>query len=489
MTEENILARYTIQRELGRGALGAVYAARDRTTGTVVALKRLDPALFSKADASFAERFLQQARAARRLEHAGIVRVLDAGAAAGTGYVAMELLEGESLRSILDRGPLPLARAIRIAHDVACGLAYAHLEGVVHGGLKPSNIIVLRSGAAKITDFGVAKLTPRRQAPDQPPDHRADVFALGGVLYEMLAHRPPPGDGAPLAPSELNPHVPRALDAVVLSMLAERPADRMAGIPVLLRELQRLQEGLGLEPDANPPAEAPAAPPRFEERAPPQEPPRFAAIEREREVLEYRRAMMERGPGARRRAGARPPIVAALALVLALVAIGLTGYLYYSSGLGERVLAAIRTREAPAPAPAAPIPAAPSPVAETPKVVEAPKEPLMVKRMPAAEPAALAPIENPVVREPEKPKPTVVETAPARAQLIVAVAPRGEIYIDGEHRGTSPPLTTLDLEPGMHRVEVRSGARKPFLTYMTVEPGDVRRIRHDFNAKPSRPPA
>ncbi|HXI37958.1 MAG TPA: protein kinase, partial [Burkholderiales bacterium] len=108
MTEDNILARYTIQRELGRGALGAVYAARDRTTGTVVALKRLDPALFSKADASFAERFLQQARAARRLEHAGIVRVLDAGAAAGTGYVAMELLEGESLRSILDRGPLPL---------------------------------------------------------------------------------------------------------------------------------------------------------------------------------------------------------------------------------------------------------------------------------------------------------------------------------------------------------------------------------------------
>ena len=94
-----------------------------------------------------------------------------------------------------------------------------------------------------------------------------------------------------------------------------------------------------------------------------------------------------------------------------------------------------------------------------------------------------------MVREPEKPKPTVVETAPARAQLIVAVAPRGEIYIDGEHRGTSPPVTTLDLEPGMHRVEVRSGARKPFLTYMTVEPGDVRRIRHDFNAKPSRPPA
>jgi len=74
------------------------------------------------------------------------------------------------------------------------------------------------------------------------------------------------------------------------------------------------------------------------------------------------------------------------------------------------------------------------------------------------------------------------------ARLILAVSPRGELYIDGEHHGTTPPVTTLDLEPGMHRIEVRSGSRKPYLTYMTVQAGDVRRIRHDFNAKPSRPP-
>jgi hypothetical protein len=74
------------------------------------------------------------------------------------------------------------------------------------------------------------------------------------------------------------------------------------------------------------------------------------------------------------------------------------------------------------------------------------------------------------------------------ATLIIAVSPRGEIYIDGKHYGTTPPIKTLELEPGMHRIEVRSGSRKPFLTYMTVQAGDVRRIRHDFAAKPSRPP-
>ena len=74
------------------------------------------------------------------------------------------------------------------------------------------------------------------------------------------------------------------------------------------------------------------------------------------------------------------------------------------------------------------------------------------------------------------------------AKLIIAVSPRGELYIDGKHRGTTPPLTTLDLEPGLHRIEIRSGSRRPYLTYMTLEAGDERRVRHDFNARPSAPP-
>ena len=207
MRQENILARYKILHELGRGATGAVYAARDRETGAVVALKRLDPALSSKYGADFAERFLKHARSAGALKHQNTVKVHAAGEAAGTAYVAMEMLEGESLRKILDDGPLPVAHAIRIAHDIACGLAYAHLEGAVHGGLRPSNIIVLRSGAAKITDFGTGQLGPavqRYMSPEQlrgeGVDHRSDVFSLGALFYEMLAHQPPSeGDAAPPA--------------------------------------------------------------------------------------------------------------------------------------------------------------------------------------------------------------------------------------------------------------------------------------------------
>lgn len=605
MTQENTLARYEVLHELGRGAMGAVYAARDRASGAVVALKTLDPALFNKPDANFADRFLKHARSAQRLRHRNIVKIHDAGEAGGIAYVAMEMLEGESLRKILDGGPLPIARAIQIAHDIASGLAYAHLEGVVHGGVKPSNIIVLRSGVVKITDFGIGQIGEAARPPEaragcvsymspeqvrgDPIDHRCDIFALGALFYEMLTRRPPfEGDSPkeimenilhaePPLPSELNQHVPRALDGIVSSMLATHPDDRLPGAPVLLRDLQRLEEGLGLESGASAATEEPTAsvPPagpeprqrtpdsnRFRDRAPMQDAPRYArpgeprdasdfrvgpnssAGEElqhrnritDREAFDYRKAMlmMDRESRPERSSGSRPAIFAALALVLAVVGIGLTGFMYYSSGASERGILANRTQEAPATVPAAPRPAAPPPVAEASKepaiapaappasppraVGDAPAaqessgvssapNPMPPKPL-AAEPSPSEQTESQVARAPEQPaaaaaaparklramRPTATANAPEQqpggtARLILAVSPQGDVYIDGQHYGTTPPITTFDLEPGMHRVEVRSGSRKPYLTYMTVQAGDVRRIRHDFNAKPSRPPS
>lgn len=564
-TQENMLARHKILHELGRGATGAVYAARDRTTGAVVALKRLDPAL-SKSDANFADRFLKHARSARRLRHRNIVEIHDAGDAAGTAYVAMEMLEGENLRNILDEGPLPIARAIQIAHEIACGLAHAHLEGVIHGGVKPSNIIVLRSGVVKITDFGIGQLghaallsgaragclsyLSPEQVRGDPVDHRCDIFSLGALFYEMLTRRRPfEGDSPkeimesilhakPPPPSELNQHVPRALDAIVLSMLAAQPSARPPGVPVLIRELQRLEEGLGLGSGASTGADEPAAsvppaepepglrtpdPIRFRDRAPMQDGPQLSAADQfqhrqitDREMLEYDRAMRERKPGPERSSRSRPAIFAALALVLAALGIGLTdfmgltGFMDDWSGRIERGIAASRTQEAPATAPAAPEASPPRAVGdaraeqESSGIASAPS-PLPPKPL-VAEPSPPAQRESPVARESEQPAsagaapaqevPRATQPAakvPAQqpggtARLILAVSPRGDLYIDGEHHGTTPPVTTLDLEPGMHRIEVRSGSRKPYLTYMTVQAGDVRRIRHDFNAKPSRPP-
>lgn len=611
-TQENMLARHSILHELGRGATGAAYAARDRATGGVVALKRLDPALL-ESDANLAERFLEHARSARHLKHRNIATIHDAGAAAGTAYVAMEMLEGENLRRILDDGPLPVARAIRIAHEVASGLAHAHLEGVVHGGLKPSDVIVLRSGVVKITDFGIGQLGHAAllsgaragclgyMAPEQmrghPVDHRCDVFSLGALFYEMLTRRRPFEGGsakellesiaraAPTPPSELNPHVPRALDAVVLGMLAEQPAARMPGVPVLLRELQRLEEGLGL--DAGPVADetaAPVPPPHERKPAPKPQPaakpepdprahdprrfgefrgledfrmradpppadafrrrgrtPQRDAFDPHRELFDPDRALMQRESPS----GSRPAIFAAIVLVLTVLGIGLTDFLGltgFIDGWSRRSdldIAASRVPEAPATTPAPARPTAPLPVAEAPKAAPQaadvlpapepmPQKPLAVAPEPPARtesaPAPAPEPPPPVAAAPAPPPPPVAIPAPlppiaaqaplpppaatpaaqlpqakaiakgaaqqpgATARLIVSVSPQGELYIDGKHHGTTPPITTFELEPGMHRIEVRNGSRKPYLTYMMVEPGDVRRIRHDFNAKAMGPP-
>ena len=645
-TQQNSLERYQILNELGRGAIGRVYAARDRSTGAVVALKTLEPALFGEPDANVAELFLKDARSAARLRHRNIVKVHDAGEAGGTAYVSMELLEGESLRHMLDERPLPIARAIQIFDDIASALAYAHEEGVVHRGVKPSNIIVLRSGVAKISDFGIGRLGEAAllsghrggclsyMSPEQvrgdPVDHRSDLFSLGAVFYEMLTRRVPFEGSSPKEitqnilhaepplPSKVNPLVPFELDRIVFSMLAGHPDDRFANGRILLRDLQRLEEGLGLgpgataragEPTASVPPSGTSVPPRaqtqpaapqpatereprlrtpdpdrFGERAPMPDAPRFAHHGQApdtsglrvrpdspaAEDLQHRsripggeafydaRFLMDRERERERSSGSRVAKYAALAFLLAVLPIGLA-VLYYSPGPSEPRTPASRMQEAPAtaaaPAPAvAPSPStAPPPVAEATKepatadapsrstapapVAEATKEPATAPTAPATSPprtmgdarAEQEPLALASAPSPLPPKPLVAETsppaqaesllardskqpAPARtapaqemprvqptanisesqpggtARLIIAVAPQGELYIDGKHYGTTPPVTTLDLAPGMHRIEIRSGSRKPYLTYMTVEAGDQRRIRHDFDAKRIRPP-
>ena len=203
------LGRYEILGELGRGAMGVVYRARDPIIDRIVALKTIDLALTGAALASFEERFFQEARSAGRLNHPNIVTIYDAGKADGVAYIAMEFLEGTSLREILDeQPPLPIPRILEITGQVARGLAYAHEHGVVHRDIKPANVIVLRNRRPKLTDFGIARLgeaegigseragSPKYMSPEQirgdvSLDGRSDLFSLGTVLYEMLTGRQP----------------------------------------------------------------------------------------------------------------------------------------------------------------------------------------------------------------------------------------------------------------------------------------------------------
>ena len=395
VTRKNKLGRYEILHELGRGALGVVYAALDQSTGAVIALKTLDPALSANRNANFAEFFRKGGHSTWRLRHRNIIEVLDAGEVEGIAYVAMELLEGESLRKMLD-GPLSIARAIQIADEVACGLAYAHEQGVVHRGVKPSNIVVLRSGGVAITDFGIgqlgeaAMLSAQRvgcvnyMSPEQvrgePVDARSDIFSLGAVLYEMLTRRPAfhgesPKEvmakilrAEPPLPSDVNPHVPRLLDGMVLGMLAVHPDDRLPGVRILVRNLQRLEQELGLgqrdqkepvapdPPDTNRFRSAPIhdGDLRFRLDSPSAGQVQFPNLRLDGEAFNNRETtfMMDRQSAAERSSGSRPTMLAALALVIAVLAIGLTVVLHYSPSLIERLIAASGMQQAPATAPA-----------------------------------------------------------------------------------------------------------------------------------------
>ena len=210
------VGRYRIDALIGAGGMGQVYRARDPQIERDVAIKVL-PADFA-ADAERLRRFEQEAHASGALNHPNVMTLYDVGTADGRPYLVMELLDGETLRDCVGRGAMPAARACEIAAAIARGLAAAHARGIVHRDLKPENVMVTRDGRVKILDFGIAKLrvrdphldqrtatTPLRTAADtmlgtagymapeqirgEPADERADLFALGAMLFELLTGR------------------------------------------------------------------------------------------------------------------------------------------------------------------------------------------------------------------------------------------------------------------------------------------------------------
>jgi eukaryotic-like serine/threonine-protein kinase len=249
--------RYEILDELGKGAMGVVYKAKDPLIERQVAIKTINLAMDPDEMAEYEARFYQEAKAAGGLNHPNIVTIYDIGKSGTIAFMAMEFLEGREVRAMLaEHKPLPVSQAVNIAAQVAEGLAFAHEHGVVHRDIKPANIMVVRDGLAKITDFGIARMrtsdvrtqtgiilgSPKYMAPEQiagkRADHRSDIFSLGVVLYEMLTGRAP-FDGEnmtaimlqtlnfqPEPPSSVNPEVPQFLDFVVAKLLSKRPDDR-----------------------------------------------------------------------------------------------------------------------------------------------------------------------------------------------------------------------------------------------------------------------
>jgi serine/threonine-protein kinase len=269
--------RYQILSELGRGAMGVVYQARDPKINRVVAVKTISMAgQPAQEEREYRERFFREAEAAGRLSHPGIVTIFDVGEEPETRapYIVMELVGGQSLEQLLARGDhkLPLETALQLTLELAKALDFAHGQGVIHRDLKPANILITEDGHPKIADFGVAKLnlanqslagrvlgTPAFMSPEQlngdAVDGRSDLFSLGVVLYTMLTgYRPFQGNSAltvcfkvvnrdPVPATVLDTDLPPGLDYIIERAMAKDPAQRYQRGMEMALDIQALQEG------------------------------------------------------------------------------------------------------------------------------------------------------------------------------------------------------------------------------------------------------
>ncbi len=251
------LGRYEIIGELGQGAMGIVYKAKDPLIDRVVAIKTINLGLAQEEKEEYEGRFYQEAKAAGRLNHPNIVTIYDVGKSGDVAYIAMEFLQGRELRDIMnDGGLLPVDQVLDIVAQVALGLAYAHEHEIVHRDVKPSNIMVIRDGHVKITDFGIARMassavrtqtgmvlgSPKYMSPEQVMgkaiDQRSDIFSLGVMLYEMLTGQAPFNgenvnaimyqtlNAVPAPPNTLNAAVPEMLNFIIAKALAKGLDDR-----------------------------------------------------------------------------------------------------------------------------------------------------------------------------------------------------------------------------------------------------------------------
>ncbi len=264
--------RYEIVRPLGSGGMADVYLANDRLLGRQVALK----VLFGRYahDEQFVERFRREASSAAGLNHPNIVQIYDRGQAEGSYYIAMEYLEGRSLKEIIVKyAPLSTELLVSIATQVAEALRFAHRRDVIHRDIKPQNIIIDNEGRVKVTDFGIARagsaatmteagsilgtahyLSPE-QAQGQPVEAASDLYSLGVVMYEMATGRLPfNGDNPvsiamqhvhdqPALPRSIVESIPENLEAVILRALGKQPVERYLTAQALLEDLGRVQDG------------------------------------------------------------------------------------------------------------------------------------------------------------------------------------------------------------------------------------------------------
>jgi eukaryotic-like serine/threonine-protein kinase len=270
--ESRKVGRYEILEVIGVGANSRVARAFDPLIARIVAIK-LFPTELARGEAR--NRFVQEARVVGQISHPAVIALHDMGVdePSQTPYLVMEFIQGQSLEKLLEKGSIPCTKACAWAAEVATALAIAHRKGVIHGDVKPANILITTDDRVKLTDFGMARVasrdskdtpllgSPAYWCPEQivgkPQDARSDIFSLGVVMYEMVTgHRPFDADSlqgicsrilssTPLPPSHANPSVPVAFNEVISSCLAKEPSQRCASADALAERLHPLARRSG----------------------------------------------------------------------------------------------------------------------------------------------------------------------------------------------------------------------------------------------------
>lgn len=496
--------------------MGTVYKAVDPLIERTVAIKTINLDLAQEDRAEFEERFYREAKSAGRLNHANIVTIYDVGETEDIAYIAMEYLEGESLREMLDSGVvLPIETIVHIVSGVAGALSYAHENQVVHRDIKPANIMITSQRDVKIMDFGIAQIptgsrtqhgtvlgSPKYMAPEQvasePTDGKTDIFALGVVLYEMLTGVTPfKGDNlsaimfkvlhmeAP-PPSKVNPRVPPVFDRIISRALAKKPADRYPSARDLARDLKNHSagdwSGAAQPGDDLPPSVPLSARAAHVNKTPAN--PQDATVMLAPDKVRQMRAAAPSAKGSRVRFS-QAALWADSALVRKWALYILPGVL---------ILAFVVFTQSGRPrtgTPSAPVLAGDTAKIErqAPQIEADGKPDIIAPLLPPVDARASVEAEPrsaiPPDRQPENNAgPAVAKlSAPSAvrpATVIFAVSPWGEIFVDGKRAGVSPPLNRLELAAGQHRIEIRNQAFAAYRGTVTLGSGQSLKIRHKF---------